>query len=173
MAVLHWSACYHSDRTQYWKGFCMPIFGMFYLYRSITSFHMFHGKRIIEVVFLSVLDNGDVIYKQVTVSTLTPLDSIYHSALRSITSDCYSSHHCILYEVSWAPLTVRRHWFMFLFKTWMSTCLHQLSIQLVTESLFNALQWLYNATSSLGKHEICENCFQFQCMHLEHFITYI
>lgn len=78
---------------------------------------MFCGKQIIEAVFLSVLDYGDVIYRRVSVSTLTPLDSVYHSALRSINSDCNSSHHCILYEkVSWAPLTVRRHWFMFLFK---------------------------------------------------------
>ena len=48
---------------------------------------MFYRKRIIEAVFLSVLDFGDVIYRHASVSTLTPLDSVYHSALRCITDD--------------------------------------------------------------------------------------
>ena len=76
-------------------------------------------KQIIEAVFLSVLDYGDVIYRNATASALTSLDSVYHSALRFITGSSYSTHHCVLYEkVGWAPLSVRRqkHWLLFIYK---------------------------------------------------------
>ena len=50
-------------------------------YRNRASFPRLYRKRIIEVVFLSVLDYGDVIYRHAASSTLKHLDSIYHSAL--------------------------------------------------------------------------------------------
>lgn len=83
-----------------------------FLYRNKTNFLMFNRK-------LNVLDYGDVVYRNASASTLAPLNSVYHSALRFITGDSYSTHHCILYEkVGWAPLTVRRdrHWFIFIYR---------------------------------------------------------
>lgn len=44
-------------------------------------------KRIVESTFPSVLDYGDVIYRHAAASTLGPLDSVYHLALRVITGD--------------------------------------------------------------------------------------
>lgn len=52
-----------------------------YLYRHKLNFPLLCRKQIIEAVFLSVLDYGDVIYRHASASTLTSLDSIYHSAL--------------------------------------------------------------------------------------------
>ena len=92
---------------------------MGYLCRNKANFAMFSRKWIIEAAFLSDLDYGDVIYRHTSASTLKPLDSLYHSTLRFITGDSYSTHHCLLYEkVGWASLTVRRdrHWFLFIYK---------------------------------------------------------
>ena len=43
------------------------------------------------------MDYSDVIYMHATASPLKPLDAVYHSALKFITGDVYSAHHCILY----------------------------------------------------------------------------
>lgn len=90
-----------------------------FLYRNRTSFPIISRKRVVEAVFLSVLDYGDVIYRNAAPSTLKSLDSVYHSALRFITGDKYDTHHCILYDkVGWPSLADRRntHWYMFIFK---------------------------------------------------------
>ncbi len=90
-----------------------------YLYRNKANFPVLSRKQIIEAIFLSVLDYGDIICRHASASTLKPLDSVYHSALRFITGDSYSTYHCILYEkVGWASLTVRcdSHWFLFIYK---------------------------------------------------------
>lgn len=79
---------------------------------------MLSRMLLIEAIFLFDLDYDYVIYRHVSAST-KPLESVYHSALRFITSDNYSSHRCILYEkVGWASLTVRhgRNWFLFISK---------------------------------------------------------
>ena len=55
-------------------------------------------KRIVEAVFLSVLDYRDVIYGRAASSTLKPLDAVYHSAFRFITGDSYGTHRCLLYQ---------------------------------------------------------------------------
>ena len=76
-------------------------------------------KRVIEAVFLSVLDYGDVIYGKAAPSVLKPLDTVYHSALRFISGEHYRTHHCILYDrVGWPSLADRRnkHWYLFIFK---------------------------------------------------------
>lgn len=44
-----------------------------------------------------MLDYGSVIYKHASASTLKPLDTVYYSAVRFITADFYSAHHCIFY----------------------------------------------------------------------------
>lgn len=97
------------------------------LKQATTKNWMLSRKRIIEAVFLSVLDYGDVIDRHASASTLKPLDSVYHSALRFITGDSYSTHHCIFYEkIGWASPTVRRdrHLFLFIYKTLMVTYHH-------------------------------------------------
>ena len=90
-----------------------------FLFRNRASFPMFCRKRVVEAVFLSVLDYGDVIYRDASASTLKQLDPVYHSALRFITGDGYDTHHCILYDkVGWPSLSMRRNyrWYMFVFK---------------------------------------------------------
>ncbi len=90
-----------------------------FLYRHRTNFPLFSRKRVIEAVFLSVLDYGDVIYRNASASTLAALNPIYYSAIRFITGDSYLTHHCVLYEnVGWAPLALRRdrHWLLFIYK---------------------------------------------------------
>ena len=80
---------------------------------------MLSRKRVIEAVFLSVLDYGDVIYRHAAASTLKQLDSVYHSALRFITGDSYDTHHCMLYsKVGWPSLSTRRNhrWYLFIHK---------------------------------------------------------
>ena len=86
---------------------------------------MFCRKRVVEAVFLSVLDYGDVVYRHAAASTLKPLDSVYHSAIRFITGDSYDTHHCILYDrVGWSSLAERRklHWHLFLYKAIIGDC---------------------------------------------------
>ena len=56
-------------------------------------------KRIVEAVFLSVLDYGDVIYGQAASSTLKPLEAVDHSALRFITGDTVVMGHTIAYYI--------------------------------------------------------------------------
>ena len=90
-----------------------------FLYRNRSNFPLVSRKKVVEAVFLSVLDYGDVIYRHAAASTLKPLDSVYHSALRFITGDKYDTHHCVLYEkVGWPSLVERRnkHWYLFVFK---------------------------------------------------------
>ena len=91
-----------------------------FLYRNGSSFPRFCRKKVVEAVFLSVLDYGDIIYGNAAATDLVPLNSVYHSAIRFITGDDYSTHHCTLYDrVGWTSLEVRRkrHWHFFLFRT--------------------------------------------------------
>lgn len=53
---------------------------------------------IVQSTLLSVLDFGDIIHMHVSPSTLKPLDSVYHGALRLITGDAFLIHRCTLYE---------------------------------------------------------------------------
>ena len=52
-------------------------------------------------------------------STLQPLNAVYHSALRFISGDHSSTHHCNLYQnIGWPSLVVRRkkHLLLFIYK---------------------------------------------------------
>ena len=96
-----------------------------FLYRNRASFPILRRKRVIEAVFLSVLDYGDIIYRHAAASTLKCLDSVYHSSIRFITGDSYDTHHCILYnKVGWSSLAERRelHWHLFLYKAILGDC---------------------------------------------------
>ena len=90
-----------------------------FLYRNRACFPWHTRKRLIESLFLSALDYGDIIYRNASATTLRGLDSVYHSSLRFITGDSYRTHHCILYnKVGWPSLATRRdqHWFLFIYK---------------------------------------------------------
>ena len=90
-----------------------------FLYRNKSIFPIICRKKIIEAVFLSVMDYGDTIYGNAAPTTLEPLKTAYHSAIRFITGDAYRTHHCLLYDkVGWLSLENRRafHLYLFIFK---------------------------------------------------------
>ena len=65
------------------------------------------------------MDYGDTIYGNAVPTTLCPLKTAYHSAIRFITGDAFLTHHCLLYDnVGWPSLENRRklHLYMFIFK---------------------------------------------------------
>ena len=62
-----------------------------FFYRNRSCFPWPTRKRLIESLFLSVLDYGDIIYRNASATTLKSLDSVYHSALRFITGDSYTT----------------------------------------------------------------------------------
>ena len=102
-----------------------------FLYRNRASFPIISRKRVVEAVFLSVLDYGDTIYRHAATSTLKSLDSVYHSAIRFVTGDIYGTHHCILYNhVGWSSLTERRelHWHLYLYKAILGDCPKYISV---------------------------------------------
>lgn len=69
--------------------------------------HPFVGEKNMKVIFLSVLDYGDIIYSYDPGPILKRLEAVYHSAVRFITDDPYGTQHCILYQkVGWLALTV-------------------------------------------------------------------
>lgn len=65
--------------------------GFFCQNRSCLSWST--RKRLIEALFLVVLDYGEIIYRNASAATFKPLDSVKHSALGFITGDAYSTHH--------------------------------------------------------------------------------
>jgi hypothetical protein len=68
---------------------------------------------------MSVIDHGDIIYMNVTATTLKSLDATFHCALRFITAASYRNHHCVLYQnVGWTSLSMRReqHALVFVYK---------------------------------------------------------
>ncbi len=70
-------------------------------------------------MFLSVWDYWDATYGKAATSSLKSLDPVYHSALRLITGDSYSTHHGHLYQkVGWQALAVSwdQHWFLLIYK---------------------------------------------------------
>ena len=131
------------------------------LYRNRASFPMICRKRIIEATFLSVLDYGDIIYQHAAATTLKPLDTVYHSALRFITGDSYDTHHCTLYSnVGWSSLAERRqsHWHLFIYKAligklppYISVMLHQKPTNILTRSSDWICLLAPFANSELGK----------------------
>jgi hypothetical protein len=57
--------------------------GLFYRNRSYLSLNS--RKQIIQSMFLSVLDYGDIIYMNAAATSLKMLDAVYHNALHFIT----------------------------------------------------------------------------------------
>lgn len=74
-----------------------------YFCRNKMIFPTFCMKRVVGAVCMSTLDYDDLTYTHASSSTLKPLDSVCHSALRFIARDDYGTHHCILYDkVVWS-----------------------------------------------------------------------
>lgn len=68
---------------------------------------------------MPVFDYGDTLYMHASSSLLRPLDAVFHSALRFVTGDGFSTHHCVLYDrVGWSSLSSRReqHCLLFIYK---------------------------------------------------------
>lgn len=66
-------------------------------------------KGLVKAIFLSLLNYGNRIYSQAAATTLKPLDSSHHSAIRFITGGPYNAHQCLLYnKVGGTSLAQRR-----------------------------------------------------------------
>ncbi len=91
-----------------------------FLFKNKTCFPLFTRKRIVEAVFLSLLDYGAVIYGRAASSALKPLDAVYHFFFKFITGYSYGTHHCLLYQKTGLPaVSVRseQHLYIYPYKT--------------------------------------------------------
>jgi hypothetical protein len=62
---------------------------------------------LVKRTILPILDFGEVIYKIVSNTLLSKLDAVYHSAIRFVTKDPYTPHHCDLCAlVVWPSLHI-------------------------------------------------------------------
>lgn len=87
--------------------------------------------------FLPILDYGDVLYMYASSKALHALDTVYHGALRFVTSLKTLTHHCVLYErLGWTSLSLRRlkHWRIFIYKAMLGLLPRYLSDYLVSRS---------------------------------------
>ena len=113
------------------------------------------------IVFLPLLDYGDVIDKNATLTSLKALDAVYHSAIWFVTGSSYNTHHCTLYNlIGWPSLSERRsrHWLLYIYKAIMSELPPYISSLLLLQSHVhhtrssNHLQLrVPNVRSELGK----------------------
>lgn len=90
-----------------------------FYFRNKSCFSFEAKRRLVAATFLSVLDYGDVIYMNASITSLKLLDTVYHGALRFITNFRALTHHCSLYDrVGWSALSTRRlnHWYIFIYK---------------------------------------------------------
>uniref|UniRef100_A0A8C6KGR8 Reverse transcriptase domain-containing protein n=1 Tax=Nothobranchius furzeri TaxID=105023 RepID=A0A8C6KGR8_NOTFU len=86
-------------------------------FRNKLCFSFYGKKQLVTTTFLSVLDFGDLIYMNASLTVLQKLDSVYHASLRFITNCRAITHHCELYSrVKWPSLAIRRqnHWYVFI-----------------------------------------------------------
>lgn len=102
---------YHIDNLVYLV--CIDNIGFFY--RNKFSFPIFSRKRIVEAVFLSVWILGRSFIEMIL--PLKPIDTVYHSALKCITSR-YSLHTILYDKVGWSSLAERykQHCYLFIYK---------------------------------------------------------
>lgn len=92
---------------------------MGFYFRNKSCFSFETKRRLVAATFLSVLDYGDVIYMNASITSLKLLDTVYHGALRFITNFRALTHQCSLYDrVGWSALSTRRlnHWYIFIYK---------------------------------------------------------
>ncbi len=116
-------------------------------------------ERDLDALFLSVLNYRDIIYRNASVTTLKPLDTVFHSALRFITGDSYSTHHCILYnKVGWPSLSLRRddQFFFIICKALIGRLPPNLNSLLVCNT--GAYHRLFNALGPSSLHGLRKDC---------------
>ena len=136
-----------------------------FLYRHKSSLPISCRKRIVEAVFMPVLDYGDILYKNAPISALKTLDTVYHSAIRFATGAAYDTHHCILYnKIGWTSLSERRfrHWVLFIYKailgklpSYISSLLNWQSGLYQTRSNSYPQLTVPNVRTELGKLAFC------------------
>lgn len=98
------------------------------IYAETVCFPKYSKKMVLEALFLSVLDYGDVIYRHTASSVQKPLHAVDHSSLGFITGDKYT--FCVFYSnVGWPSLNVRDwHWHLFIFSPFSINCLHTVAL---------------------------------------------
>ena len=109
-------------------------------YRNRACFTLKCRKQFVKGTFIPV-DYVAVIYMHAALSTLKPLDAVYHSAHGFITDDELRTHDCVLYnKVGWTSLSVRReqHCMTIIYKA----LLHGLLVCVTTFILFRACNLL-------------------------------
>ena len=82
-------------------------------------------------------------------STLKPLDTVYHAAIRFITGDGFMTHHCQLYQnAGWTSLALRReqHCLLFIYKA----LLHKLPVYLTNLLTFKSFSYATRAHNALA-----------------------
>ena len=70
-----------------------------FIFRNRSGNSLKSKAQIIQSTLLPIVEYGDTIYQNASVTTLKPLDSVYHSANGFITGDSFNTHHYILYLV--------------------------------------------------------------------------
>lgn len=89
----------HQSNRTYEHAFVFQLFCMCLICFSFLC----------QSTLLSVIDCVDLIYVHSPASTLSPLDAVYHRALRFITGDGFRTHYCLLHQkAGWQSLAVRR-----------------------------------------------------------------
>ena len=69
--------------------------------KSFNKASFIHAAKhtLVKLTILPVLDFGDVIYKTASNTLLSKLDAVCYSAIRFVTKDPYTTHHCDLYAL--------------------------------------------------------------------------
>jgi hypothetical protein len=91
-----------------------------FLFRNKASFSHAAKYILIKLNILLILDFCDVIYKIASITLLSKLDAVYHSAIHFATKAPYTTHHCNLYALAgWSSLHIRRqtHWLQVIYKS--------------------------------------------------------
>lgn len=87
-----------TDKTTGWFLNYLVINNVFklklgFFYRNMSCLSYQVRKQSVSATLMSVLDYGDIVYMNASVSSLGMLDAVYHGALRFIITDIKFSTH--------------------------------------------------------------------------------
>lgn len=91
----------------------------FFCHKSCFPFHA--HRQLVLATFLALKDHSDIVSMNVPVSSLHPLETVHHGALRFITGRKPLTRHYTLYSLVKCPslhtcrLFIGTHWFTNLF----------------------------------------------------------
>ena len=91
-----------------------------FLFHNKASITQAAKHTLVKLTILPILDIADVIYRIASITLVSKLDAVYHSAIRFVTKAPYTTHHCDLYALGcWPLLHVRRqtHWLQVIYKS--------------------------------------------------------